>query len=52
LGLSQQVERRANIILALDFCILLKLPLQIQQKPPFSVQDGPEKGVLHGYGRH
>ena len=37
------VQPRVSIILLLDFRILLKLPLQIQQKPSFSIQDDPEK---------
>jgi hypothetical protein len=50
--LQKVLGRRASIITVLDSLILLKLLLQIRQKPPFSMRDGTEKGVLHGYGRH
>jgi hypothetical protein len=50
--MQKVLGRRASIIAVLDFLILLKLPLQIQQTPPFSMRDGTEKGVLHGYGRN
>ena len=43
---------RASIIVGLDFRTELKLPLKIQQKPAFSMQDDTEKEFLHGYGRH
>jgi hypothetical protein len=50
--LMKVLGRRVSIIAVLDFRILLKLPLQTQLTPPLSMQDGPEKGALRGYGRH